>query len=88
MNLKVGDKVVVITGSNKGKEGTIKKVLKADNKVIIDKRRYYCYYWDDGFDVIDESLDYDDNGSYDEYTWEDSLYDALDGHMDAIWNID
>ncbi len=36
MNLKVGDKVVVITGSNKGKEGTIKKVLKADNKVIIE----------------------------------------------------
>ena len=26
MNLKVGDKVIVIAGSNKGKEGTIKKV--------------------------------------------------------------
>ena len=27
MNLKVGDKVIVIAGSNKGKEGSIKKVL-------------------------------------------------------------
>ena len=36
MNLKVGDKVVVIAGSNKGKEGTIKKVLKTENKVIVE----------------------------------------------------
>ena len=36
MNLKVGDKVIVIAGSNKGKEGTIKKVLKRDNKVIVE----------------------------------------------------
>ena len=36
MNLKVGDKVIVIAGSNKGKEGTIKKVLKDENKVIIE----------------------------------------------------
>ena len=36
MNLKVGDKVVVIAGSNKGKEGTIKKVFKAENKVIVE----------------------------------------------------
>ena len=36
MNLKVGDKVIVIAGSNKGKEGTIKKVLKKDNRVIIE----------------------------------------------------
>ena len=36
MNLKVGDKVMVIAGSNKGKEGTIKKVLKAENKVIVE----------------------------------------------------
>ena len=35
MNLKVGDKVIVIAGSNKGKEGTIKKVLKKENRVII-----------------------------------------------------
>ncbi len=36
MNLKVGDKVMVIAGSNKGKEGTIKKILKTDNKVIVE----------------------------------------------------
>ena len=36
MNLKVGDKVMVIAGSNKGKEGTIKKVLKTENKVIVE----------------------------------------------------
>lgn len=36
MNLKVGDKVVVIAGSSKGKEGKIIKVLKAENKVIVE----------------------------------------------------
>ena len=36
MNLKVGDKVVVIAGSSKGKEGTIKKVLRRENKVIVE----------------------------------------------------
>ena len=36
MNLKVGDKFIVIAGSNKGKEGTIKKVLKKENRVIIE----------------------------------------------------
>ena len=34
MKLKKGDKVVVIAGSNKGKEGIITKVL--DEKVIIE----------------------------------------------------
>ncbi len=36
MNLKVGDKVVVITGKDKGKEGTITKVLRNENKVVIE----------------------------------------------------
>lgn len=36
MNFKVGDKVVVITGSNKGKEGKIIKTLKKENRVIIE----------------------------------------------------
>ena len=36
MNLKVGDKVVVIAGSSKGKEGTIKKVLRKENRVIVE----------------------------------------------------
>ena len=34
MKLKKGDKVVVITGVNKGKEGTITRVL--DEKVIVE----------------------------------------------------
>ena len=36
MNLKVGDKVIVIAGSNKGKEGSIKKILAKENKVIVE----------------------------------------------------
>ena len=37
MKLKQGDKVVVIAGKDKGKEGKIIKTLKADNKVIVEK---------------------------------------------------
>ena len=37
MNLKVNDKVIVIAGTEKGKTGTIKKVLKNENRVIIDQ---------------------------------------------------
>lgn len=36
MNFKKGDKVVVIAGSSKGKEGKITNVLRAENKVIIE----------------------------------------------------
>ena len=36
MNFKTGDKVVVIAGSNKGKQGTITKVLRDENRVIIE----------------------------------------------------
>lgn len=36
MNFKVGDKVVVISGSSKGKEGKITKVFKDENKVIVE----------------------------------------------------
>ena len=36
MNLKTGDKVVVIAGKDRGKEGTITKVLKEENKVIVE----------------------------------------------------
>ena len=36
MRLKTGDKVIVIAGSNKGKEGTIKKVLKNEDRVIVE----------------------------------------------------
>ena len=36
MQFKTGDKVVVIAGKDKGKEGLIKKILKADNKVVVE----------------------------------------------------
>ena len=36
MNFKVGDKVVVIDGKDKGKEGKIIKTLKNDNKVVVE----------------------------------------------------
>lgn len=36
MSFKVGDKVVVIAGADKGKEGKIIKVLRDENKVIVD----------------------------------------------------
>lgn len=36
MNFKVGDKVVVISGKDKGKEGKIIKTLKNDNKVVVE----------------------------------------------------
>lgn len=36
MNFKTGDKVIVIAGANKGKEGKIAKVLNDQNKVIIE----------------------------------------------------
>ena len=34
--LKVGDKVKVITGSNKGKTGKVSKVLRNENRVIVE----------------------------------------------------
>ena len=36
MNLKVGDKVIVIAGKDKGKEGKIIKTLKNDSKVVVE----------------------------------------------------
>ena len=34
--LKVGDKVVVIAGSDKGKEGKIIKTLRNENRVVVE----------------------------------------------------
>ena len=34
--IKVGDNVRVITGSNKGKEGKVLKVLRNENRVVVD----------------------------------------------------
>lgn len=36
MKLKTGDKVKVIAGKDKGKEGTITKTIIKDNRVVID----------------------------------------------------
>ena len=36
MKLKVGDKVKVIAGSSKGKEGKIVKTFASENKVIVE----------------------------------------------------
>lgn len=36
MKIKVGDKVKVITGSNKGKEGKVSKVLRTESRVIVE----------------------------------------------------
>lgn len=36
MKLKKGDKVVVIAGKDKGKEGTILDVLRKENKVVVE----------------------------------------------------
>ena len=36
MNLKVGDKVVVIAGASKGKEGKITKTLAKENRVVVE----------------------------------------------------
>lgn|SRR5690606_21363016 len=36
MNLKTGDKVVVIAGKDKGKEGKIIQTLRQENRVIVE----------------------------------------------------
>ena len=36
MNFKKGDKVVVISGKDKGKEGNIIQVLRNENRVVIE----------------------------------------------------
>ena len=37
MKIKVGDMVKVISGSCKGKEGKVVKVLRSENRVIVEK---------------------------------------------------
>ena len=36
MNFKTGDKVIVISGKDKGKEGKIINVLRKENKVVVE----------------------------------------------------
>jgi large subunit ribosomal protein L24 len=35
LKIKKGDKVVVITGRDKGKQGEVLRVLRADNRVVV-----------------------------------------------------
>ena len=36
MFIKTGDKVRVIAGKDKGKEGSVKKILDAENRVVVE----------------------------------------------------
>lgn len=36
MNFKTGDKVIVIAGASKGKTGKINKILRKENKVVVE----------------------------------------------------
>ena len=36
MNFKTGDKVIVISGKDKGKEGKITHVLRSENRVVVE----------------------------------------------------
>ena len=36
MHVKTGDQVVVISGKDKGKKGTVLKAIPADNRVVIE----------------------------------------------------
>ena len=36
MNIKKGDKVIVISGADKGKEGTVQRVYPKLNKVVVE----------------------------------------------------
>lgn len=36
MNFKTGDKVVIIAGKNKGKNGKVTKILKDENRVVVE----------------------------------------------------
>ena len=36
MNFKTGDKVIVISGKDKGKEGKITNILRKENRVVVE----------------------------------------------------
>ena|SRR3989338_6780643 len=41
MKIKKGDKIIVISGKDKGKKGTVEKVYQKQNKVLIPKINIY-----------------------------------------------
>ena len=45
MKIKKGDKVIVITGKDKGKTGEVVKAMPKENKVVVAGIKYwYCLY--------------------------------------------
>ncbi len=50
--------------------------------------KFFPYDTDNVGEQEEEQEPKEYHGTWDDYTWEDSLYDALGGEMDAIWNID
>lgn len=69
-----------------------RKLATVDGDIVyvIDDERIH-YTWNEEFsDFIYEDNEEDDNipSHWDDYSYEDSLYDALGGQMDAVWNID
>ena len=67
------------------------RVDEDDNVYIVDEWNER-YYWNDGFsDYEYEEDDYSGvnvPSNWDDYSIDDSMYDALGGEMDAVWNID
>lgn len=65
--------------------------VNCDDVWIVREWNEYYYYWNDRFI---EEIEHNDNShvnvpsNWDDYSFEDSLYDALGGEMDAICNID
>ena len=57
----------------------IKKVKVENDAIQLD----YKHVWDGEFKYTDENDDY-----WRHYSRSGSLYDALDGEAEAIWNID
>jgi large subunit ribosomal protein L24 len=62
LKIKKGDKVVVITGSDKGKTGEVMKVMPADSRVIVaginqaKKHRRASPMAAGGIDTIEKSI--------------------------------
>ena len=50
--------------------------------------KFFPYDTDNVGEQEEEQEPKEYHGTWDDYTWEDSLYDALGGEVDAIWNLD
>jgi large subunit ribosomal protein L24 len=60
MKIKKNDKVIVITGKDKGKKGKVLRALPAENKVIVEgvnvAKKHISYRYDKKGEVIDKSM--------------------------------